>query len=215
MNDDSGKSNKRDTDSGKPTSSQESEDSMQFASPEEKAFINEFIALSQTGILIKKNSIHVRAFSMEGHATVLAYVLAELNDSYIVLMPSTVSSSASGLVKCNPMTVVNMVKLHKSKISVTAIPPTQYLYYYLVSTKNRFSSMKGYFNSNRCNQVDALISSMEQEYGYEKQKISPIQELSKPKTDISKLQPKVTKSNSLDIDVDDLAINKRKKQYLH
>lgn len=137
-----------------------------YASSEEKRFLQEFMSLAEIGVFIKKDSVCVRAFSLTNSTTVLAYVLAEMNDFFMLAFPSTVFTDRLGRVEVKQISVVPMIKMYKNMVNIAVLPPAQVMYQYLYGTRDKLSSFRGYFNNNRASQVSGLIEALKIEYDY-------------------------------------------------
>lgn len=128
---------------------------------EEKAFISEMAALNQKGVIIRKGAVSVRMFSMGGGKTIVAYLLQETDDGFIVALPTClVSNTETGVVTAEFIAPSAMVKLFKTGSYLMALPTPTIFYHYLNLTKDRFSSIPGFFNQERRNQVDALLTQL-------------------------------------------------------
>lgn len=136
----------------------------QYAGPDEKRFLQEFMKLAEIGVFIKKDTICVRAFSLTNSNTILAYVLAEMNDFFILAFPSTVLTTKGGFVEVKQISVVPMIKMYKNMTNISIIPPPQVLHQFLAGTRNKLSELAGYFHSARVNQVNGVIEALKLEY---------------------------------------------------
>jgi hypothetical protein len=128
---------------------------------EEKAFINEYVAISKDGVLIKKGSIAVRMFSVSGGGILLAFTFSELTDSFIVGFPAFITSIETNVL-AKMMSPVPMVRLYKTGILLSAMPPPKYLLCYLLACRNQLKQMPGFFDDVRSSQVDALIGALQE-----------------------------------------------------
>lgn len=125
-------------------------------SSEEMQMLQQVMLLSKSGILLRKDTISIRAFLLEDNTTVCAYLLSETEDSFVILMPSLVGAAGSD-VACDPITRVPMVRLLKNQVKMVTMPPNKFLYYYLLGTKDRRAEVPGYFTPGRTQQADSVI----------------------------------------------------------
>jgi hypothetical protein len=166
------------------------------SSEDEKQFIQEFVALTKAGVLIKTDKVSIRAFALNDNTTVLCYILAELDDSFVVIFPSIVSISGTSIVRCTTISPIPMTRLLKSSIKLVGIPPSKYIFYYLFATQDKFSLIPGYFNENRTNQIRSLISVMKEDLNIESITNTPV-------TEDSQVKPTSTENSSFsNIDFD-------------
>jgi hypothetical protein len=135
---------------------------------EEQAFISEMVALSLTGIVIRKGVVSVRMFSLGGGKTIVAYLLQESTDGFIVALPATLSGNTSGDVRADFISPTPIVKFFKGGTPMMAIPTPSIFYHYLKLSKERFDALPGYFNAERQNQVSMVIEQLKLTHGLDK-----------------------------------------------
>lgn len=123
---------------------------------DELTLLQQVLVLSKTGMLLRKDTLSIRAFLLSDESTICAYVLSELEDSFVVLFPSRVGASGSD-VACDPISKIPMVRIFKHEIRMVTMPPNKFLYFYLIGTKDRRSEVPGYFTAGRTQQADAMI----------------------------------------------------------
>lgn len=150
---------------------QEQAGSTQELSKEEKNFISEMVALSLTGVVVRKGAVSVRMFSLGGTKTAVAYLLQESTDGYIVALPAVLYSNSAGEVSVDYIAPVPMVKFLKSGTPMIALPTPTMFYHYLKLTRERFGTLPGFFNTERKSQVDALIVQIKETFNV-KEKLS-------------------------------------------
>jgi hypothetical protein len=140
------------------------EDSVEL-SKEEKAFISEMAALNLKGVVIRKGVVSVRMFSLGGGKTVVAYLLQETDDGFIVALPVCLNSNPqTNEVTAEFISPTTMLKLFKTGSYLLALPTPTIFYHYLNLTKDRFGSLPGFFNEERKAQVDTVLSQLKITY---------------------------------------------------
>jgi hypothetical protein len=101
--------------------------------------------------------ISVRMFSLNGGKTVFAYLFDELDDSFIVGQPSLLGEAEGASVAIAGISPTPVVRLYKSSIYMSAVPPLGAMLKFLLATRAMKEDMKGYFTKERLVQVDSLI----------------------------------------------------------
>lgn len=126
--------------------------------PEETTFVSELMALSATGIIMKKGVVSVRALSLSGYSgALLALIFNESPDGYIVGLPAQLTNNDNGAVDASFVTATPIVKIQKHSVTIFSLPTQLAFMHYLKALKSKYSALPGYFTEERKMQISLLI----------------------------------------------------------
>lgn len=130
-------------------------------SSEENVFVTELMALSAKGLIMKRGTVSLRSFSLQGYGSALiALMLYESDDGYFVGLPAQLSSQEDGSVSATFVTATPIVKIQKHGVALVSLPTQQAFFHYLKSITNNYGMLPGYFTEERRLQISSLISQM-------------------------------------------------------
>lgn len=126
--------------------------------PEETTFVSELMALSATGIIMKKGIVSVRALSLSGYnGALLALIFNESPDGYVVGLPAQLTNNDNGGVDASFVTATPIVKIQKHSVTIFSLPTQLAFLHYLKALKGKFSALPGYFTEERQIQISSLV----------------------------------------------------------
>ena len=185
-------------------------------SSSEKAFINEYLAITKDGLLIKKDSITVRMFTDSRGDFVMAYTFSELADSFVVGFPATIAQSDSSNVTAKILHPIPMARMYKNNIRFSSMPPPKFLLCYLMATQQLADSLPGFFDAARQSQIGTLISVLQKSLNLTDMKAGkPSVVMENVRTEHTRSEIKPPDTNFELPDFDNEPLTKRKPRYKH
>jgi hypothetical protein len=130
----------------------------------EAAFEKEIEMLLRDSVL-DTDSLAIRAFALSGGRNLLAFMLKETGDSFLVAFPAVLVGNTKGEVSTELATTVPVVRLYKSSIILSYIPKPLHILYYLTGILEDLDSYPGYFNERRLNNAVKLATLLKDTLG--------------------------------------------------
>lgn len=161
-------------------------------STEEEAFQHQLIALATGNTLI--SGVNVRQFSLTSGKSILGFLIKELPDSFLLVLPTSLHSSG-GEISASLVTSPPLCRFLKGNIMMTTIASDLPLLYYLLSVEEHFSLCPGFFTEKRIAKIKVVIQEMRNRLGGVT--------LSSPKKEV--IPPEILKDNSDMNDFDRMA----------
>lgn len=106
---------------------------------------------------VRDGIVAIRNFSLVTGKILLAIVVSELNDSFIVIHPFTHVTEDSGEVVLTRGSIRPLTRLYKSIIGLISIPIPTVVFPYLKAVKRITDELPGFFNESRKSQIDSLL----------------------------------------------------------
>lgn len=131
-------------------------------SAEEEAFQHQLIALATGNTLI--SGVNVRQFSLTNGKSILAYLVKELPDSFLLVLPTSLHSSG-GEISASLVTSPPLCRFMKGNTMMTTIASDLPLLYYLLSTEEHFKLCPGFFTEKRILKIKMVIQEMRNRLG--------------------------------------------------
>jgi hypothetical protein len=128
--------------------------------PDQKAFISEFLALDSHQNLIKKGALTIRMFSMKDKTTIVSLVFKELEDSFITGLPAVIGQ-IDNKIEARLVSLSSINRMFKNDVTMMAMPLPKFLYFYLIMLKSKVDELPGYLDQERRSQIDILISMLQ------------------------------------------------------
>lgn len=139
------------------------------------ALSGEMWQLNKPGPFLDEDGrIALRSFVYKD-VTLLAFLLEETSDSFMVLLPAHLSKDDKG-VKATQIIATAMGRLLKSSVSLMYMPSPVQMLYYLSVMREQFKTCPGYFNGTRIGQIDGLVGILKTSLG--------VKEKGKPKAEV-------------------------------
>lgn len=133
-------------------------------SPEEVAFLTELLALSTTDLMIKEGVVSTRAFTLYDGKTIVAFLIRELEDSFVLVLPVILMNDREGNVLTGFLNQQSsMFRLYKNSIISSYVPSIKQLLCFLMTAESRFSTLPGYFDRNRVDQIRYMVKVLRKE----------------------------------------------------
>jgi hypothetical protein len=112
---------------------------------------------------VKDGLLGIRMFTLITGGMILAIVVSELADSFIVVLPFSFSAEEDGVVMMKRTSSSALCRLYKNTIGVVAVPRSDIHRPYLKVIKRDMKELPGFFNEVRRAQVDSLIIQLSEE----------------------------------------------------
>jgi hypothetical protein len=115
--------------------------------------------------------LSIRCFMMPNSKVFLGFLLQEIEDSFVVALPSVLAEDQLGLQFTVDIPFSPIVRLSKSGAMV-GIPNLETMHTFLVGSQSKLGSIPGFFNEARKEQIRTLIEKLEQTPGVQNKRLS-------------------------------------------
>lgn len=133
---------------------------LQEVPPDELAAIPEFLKDMSSLVTvdpIPADEIGDRCFSLLGGRVVFGILLAELPDSFLVALASSLVSDGN-TVEGKLLTASPVIRLFKNGVAFMSTPEPEHRYYYYRHINQLRDKMPGFFNPTRVEKIEATIA---------------------------------------------------------
>jgi len=132
-------------------------------SPEEESLQHHLVALATGSALV--TGVNVRQFSLNSGKSILGFLVKELGDSFLVILPTSLHSSPSGEISASLVTSPPVCRFMKNSVMMTTIASDLPLLYYLLSIEDSYKNCPGFFTSARIAKIGQAIKELKAKFG--------------------------------------------------
>lgn len=132
-------------------------------SPDEQSFHQHLVALATGGALIA--GVNVRQFSLTNGKSILGFLIKELTDSFLVVLPTSLQASDSGDISASLITTPTTCRFMKSHIMMTTVASDLPLLYYLLSVEDHYPACAGFFTEKRITRIAQVVKELKKRFG--------------------------------------------------
>lgn len=111
---------------------------------------------------VKDGLVSIRLYSLTIGKVVLAITIGEVPDSFVTLLPYSMSPEEDGGISIKRLAPSPMCRIFKSTIAASSIPPAEMILPYLRVVKENINDVPGFFNEMRVSQIDSLLIQLSQ-----------------------------------------------------
>ena len=111
---------------------------------------------------IPDTEVGERCYSLLGGRVIFGIQLAEMIDSFLVALPSTLHSEDGGTtIDGKLLTASPVIRLMKNGVAFVTIPELEHQYHYFKFIKSLMGLLPGYFNETRTSNINESIETWE------------------------------------------------------
>lgn len=107
--------------------------------------------------------VNIRQFTLHTSSSILAFLVKELPDSFLVVLPSYLRATPAGEITTHLVTTPALCRFMKSSVLMTTMAEGLPLMYYLDFVEKHISKCPGYFDESRISKIDGVLKALRKE----------------------------------------------------